>query len=392
MIKKRFYFVLILLFSGTISAFSSIVSVRILTSRVINTFIFSPLSGSYKIVADGYPIPDSEDGSGIFQMSIAGDSILLKTFEKTIGKFVSIKLYSNDPTSAFRIKAVVPESKLRTYDDALEVMLSADRKQFLLINKVDLEEYIGGVVESESGTKTSLEYYKLQSILCRTYLLANLNRHIADGYQVCDDVHCQAYLSKTRQTDIAQAVAATKGLVVVDNDLNLITAAFHSNCGGQTVNSQDVWSISTSYLKSIKDTCCLKQPHAKWQRTIPLEDWKTYLQLKHKYPIDDTIKMNTASNFSQNNGRAIYFVDKDLKIPLKVIRADFQLKSTYFSVEQKGENVIFNGRGYGHGVGLCQEGAMRMAKNNITYKNILSFYYKDVHLVDLSALSYFRKE
>jgi stage II sporulation protein D len=102
--------------------------------------------------------------------------------------------------------------------------------------------------------------------------------------------------------------------------------------------------------------------------------------------------MNSASNFSQNNGRSIYFIDKDLKIPLKVIRADFQLKSTFFSVEQVGENVIFKGKGYGHGVGLCQEGAMRMAKQKRSYKDILSFYYRDVHLVDLSALNYFRQE
>jgi stage II sporulation protein D len=393
MTGKRIYLTLLLLLAGAVSSFSAIVSVRILTSRVINTFIFSPLSGTYKVIADGRLISDvGDEGSEIFQMSISGDSILVKTFEKTIGKFSSVKFFGMEPSSSFKIKAVVPESKLRMYDENLEVVLSPDKKQFLLINKVDLEKYICGVVESESGTKTSIEYYKLQSILCRTYLLANLNRHIADGYQVCDDVHCQAYLSKTKEEDIASAVTATKGLVVVDNDLNLITAAFHSNCGGQTVNSQDVWSVSTSYLKSVKDTFCMKMPHAKWQRSIPLEDWKSYLQLKHKYPVDDTVKMNTANNFFQNNGRSIYFIDKDLKIPLKIIRADFQLKSTYFSVEQKGENVIFNGRGYGHGVGLCQEGAMRMAKQKISYKNILSFYYRDVHLVDLSALSYFRQE
>lgn len=388
---KRICIASVFVFIGFISD-AAIVSVRILTSRVINTFIFSPSSGSYRVMGDGHIVADSADASGIYQMSIAGDSILLKTFEKTIGKYASIRIYAKEQASAFKIKAVIPESKVRMYDDDLEVSLSPDKKQFLLVNKVDLEKYIAGVVESESGTKTSIEYYKLQSILCRTYLLANLNRHILDGYQVCDDVHCQAYLSKNKESDISQAVSATKGLVVVDNDLNLITAAFHSNCGGQTVNSQDVWSISTSYLKSVKDTFCLKQPHAKWQRSIPLEDWKAYLQLKHKYPVDDTVKMNTASNFSQSNGRAIYFIDRDLKIPLKVIRADFQLKSTYFSVEQQGENVIFSGRGYGHGVGLCQEGAMRMAKLNYSYKSILGFYYKDVHLVDLSALSYFRQE
>jgi stage II sporulation protein D len=392
MIKKRFCFLMILLFTGLMSASANVVNIRIFTSRIINTFIFSPISGSYKLIGDGKVVATSGDGAGIFQLSIVGDSILLKTFERTIGTFASVKIYNMSELSTFKIKAVVPESKVRTYDDGLEILLSSDKKQFILINKVDLEKYIGGVVESESGTRTSLEYYKLQSILCRTYLLANLNRHIADGFQVCDDVHCQAYLSKTKQSDIEQAVIATKGLVVVDNDLNLITAAFHSNCGGQTVNSQDVWSVSTSYLKTIKDTFCLKQPHATWQRSIPVEDWKAYLQLKHKYPVDDTVKMNSASNFSQNNGRSIYFIDKDLKIPLKVIRADFQLKSTFFSVEQVGENVIFKGKGYGHGVGLCQEGAMRMAKQKRSYKDILAFYYRDVHLVDLSALNYFRQE
>jgi stage II sporulation protein D len=262
----------------------------------------------------------------------------------------------------------------------------------MLINKVEIEKYIGGVVESESGTRTSLEYYKLQSILCRTYLLAHITRHTPEGFQVCDDVHCQAYLSRTTDADVKKGVAETKGLVVVDNDLNLITAAFHSNCGGQTVASQDVWAMSTSYLKSVKDTFCLHQTHAHWKRNIPLEDWRAYLQLKHKYPVDDSLKLNDATSFSQPNGRSVYFTDNELKIPLKTIRADFQLKSTYFSIDQQGESIYFNGRGYGHGVGLCQEGAMHMADLKKSYKEILNFYYQNVHLVDLSALSYFRQE
>ena len=394
MIKKISFRLLLacLLLSATAVSRAGIVTVRILTTKVISTFIFSPSAGSYKLYGDGRLISDSVDASAIYQMSIAGDSILLKTFEKTVGKFYSISAFYQEPNSAFKIKSVVPESKVRIYDDNITIQLTPDKKQFLLINKVDLEKYISGVVESESGTRTSLEYYKLQSILCRTYLLANINRHVLEGFEVCDDVHCQAYLSKNKEQEITRAVSETKGLVVVDNDLNLITAAFHSNCGGQTVNSQDVWSIATSYLKSVKDTFCLKQPHAKWQRSIPMEDWKAYLQLKHKYPVDDSLKMNTATSFNQNYGRSVYFTDKDLRIPLKVIRSDFQLKSTYFSVEQQGDNIVFRGRGYGHGVGLCQEGAMRMADLKYSYKSILSFYYRDVHLVDLSALNYFKQE
>ncbi|MGZ6540030.1 MAG: SpoIID/LytB domain-containing protein, partial [Bacteroidia bacterium] len=326
--KKNKLFILFLFVLLSIQSNATIVSVRILTTKVISSFIFSPIEGTYSVYGDGVLLADC-DASGIFQMNIEGDSIQLKTFEKTIGKYSSIRMAAKQNDCAFKIKSVQPESKVRTYEDNLVVSIGPDKKQFLLINKVDIEKYIGGVVESESGTRTSIEYYKLQSILCRTYLLAHITRHLPEGFQVCDDVHCQAYLNRTVDPDVKKAVYDTKGLVVVDNDLNLITAAFFSNCGGETCNSQDVWAVSTSYLKAVKDTFCLNQPHAHWKREIPLEDWKSYLQLKHRYPVEDSLKLNNATSFEQSNGRAIYFTDKDLKIPLKTIRADFQLKSTY---------------------------------------------------------------
>jgi len=380
---------LILIFAG--HSFANTVSVRILTTKIISTFIFSPLGCSYSVYGDGVLLVDC-DPSGIFQMSIEKDSIRLKTFEKDIGKFSIIKMVAKEPSAAFKIKSVVPESKVRTYDDNLDITLTHDKGQFLLINKVDLENYIAGVVESEGGKGSELEYYKIQAILCRTYLLAHLNRHILEGFEVCDDVHCQAYTHKATDKDIIKAVLETKGIVVVDNNLNLITAAFHSNCGGETCNSEDVWSVSTSYLKSVKDTFCIHQSQAHWQRTIPLEDWQAYLQLKHKHPVTENLDLVNTTSFSQSGGRAIYFKDKELKIPLKDIRADFKLKSTYFSIEQIGDSIKFKGRGYGHGVGLCQEGAMEMAKLKYSYEYILHFYYKDVNLVDVSALNYFREE
>jgi stage II sporulation protein D len=362
-----------------------------MTTKMITTFIFSPTTGSYNVYGDG-KLLENCDPSGIYQMNIEGDSIRLKTFEKNIGKFASIKMYAKGNSAAFKIKSVIPSSKVRTYDDNLEVSINRDRKQLLLINKVDLESYIAGVVESESGKKISLEYYKLQTILCRTFLLAHLNRHEAEGYEVCDDVHCQAYLNKATDYSVVEASIETQGLVVVDNDLNLIVAAFFANCGGVTCNSQDVWSLPTSYLKSVKDTFCIHSPAATWQRTIALDDWKSYLQLKHKYPPADSTKVVMPTSFNQNNGRAIYYVDNGLKIPLKTIRNDFKLRSTYFSIEQIGDSIRFNGRGYGHGVGLCQEGAMRMAELHYSYKQIINFYYRDVHLVDLNTLNYFRQE
>ncbi len=395
--KKNFLilFLLSLLFvfqaNAKFQSNGNIVSVRILTTKIISTFIFSPLGCTYAVYGDGILLADC-DPSGIFQMSIEGDSIRLRTFEKDIGKFSALKMIAKETYAAFKIKSVVPQSKVRTYDDNLEISLAPDKSQFLIINKVDLENYIAGVVESEGGKGSNLEYYKIQAILCRTYLLAHLNRHILEGFEVCDDVHCQAYSSRAGEEKILRAVLDTKGIVVVDNNLNLITAAFHSNCGGETCNSQDVWAMTTTYLKSVKDTFCISQSQARWQRVIPLEDWQAYLQLKHKYPVVDSSNIIGTTSFNQYYGRAIYFKDKDLKIPLKNIRADFKLRSTYFSIEQTGDSVKFIGRGYGHGVGLCQEGAMRMARLKYPYEYILHYYYKDVNLVDVSALNYFRQE
>jgi stage II sporulation protein D len=387
---RKTYLLLIFLFVFLFQVNASQVNIRILTTQIVNTFIFSPLDGTFSLYGDNKII--NCDSTGVYQLSLDGDSITLKTVEKIIGKYSTIKIVGNEASAAFKLKCVFPQTKVHTYDDNLEVSILSDKKQLLLINDVDTEKYIAAVVECESGKNVNIEYYKLQAILCRTYLLAHLNRHIQEGYEICDDVHCQAYLNRATEKNATLAVADTKGLVVVDNDLNLITAAFHSNCGGQTCNSQDVWAVSTSYLKSVKDTFCLNELNAKWQRTISLNEWNNYLQLKHKSIFNDTLKLIGATPFEQANGRPIYFIDKNLKIPLKNIRADFKLKSAYFSIVQVGDSIQFNGRGYGHGVGLCQQGAIRMSNLKYPYKDIIELYYKDVHVVNVSSLNYFKQE
>jgi stage II sporulation protein D len=76
---------------------------------------------------------------------------------------------------------------------------------------------------------------------------------------------------------------------------------------------------------------------------------------------------------------------------LKEIRSDFNLKSTYFSVEDAGETLIFKGKGFGHGIGLCQEGAIRMAKTGYSYSDIIHYYFKNVNIVNLNSLYFFKE-
>ena len=131
-------------------------------------------------------------------------------------------------------------------------------------------------------------------------------------------------------------------------------------------------------------------PHAKWVRRISIEDWKNSLELKHRYPVNDSVAMSNAMNLPQT-GRLVYFSDRGQRIPLRVIRSDFQLKSTFFSVVQRNDSVIFTGRGYGHGVGLCQEGAMQMAKQGYTYSYILNYYYRNINIINIDKMEFFKE-
>jgi stage II sporulation protein D len=187
-------------------------------------------------------------------------------------------------------------------------------------------------------------------------------------------------------------VEVTRGKVVVDENLNLIIAAFHSNSGGQTANSEDVWGTRTPYLKSVEDTFSTKMPNARWERKMLTDDWLTYLKIRHNFPVDDSDARQIALNFRQDS-RKTYLECNNSKVPLKNVRQDLQLKSTFFSIKPiAGDSILFSGRGYGHGIGMCQEGAMRMVRLGYSYTDILNFYYQNIQLIDLHKLNFFKDE
>ncbi len=364
------------------------INVRVLSTMKVGSVNVSIQRGEYQLYLDGIKQHDSLLAK-VFQIKMIEDSLEIRIPGDTLGKFGSFYLQAMNDTSTFRIKPIVPMSGTRTYDYDLKIVVEGG--QLFCKNSVMLESYVGGVVESESGGRSFIEFYKVQAIICRTYALAHLNRHFLDGFDVCDGVHCQVYRSKTVEPLIKEAVEFTEGQVIVDSHLNLITAAFHSNCGGETANSGDVWAANLPYLKSRRDTFCTKMPNAIWTRKIARADWLNYLETKHKYPVADSVACYKAMNMTQYD-REKEYVYGGIRIPYKVIRSDWQLKSAYFSITERSDSVVINGRGYGHGVGMCQEGAIRMAKVGYTYAYIISFYYQNVEIVQLSRLDFFREE
>ncbi len=366
-----------------------IISIRLFASYKVTAINFFQASGSYKIYGDSGEVVDSHVANISFvSVTLINDSLLLKfpNFEK---KFYSVRFVPKNAESSFKLKAVQPDYKVRIYDDELTITASANTLKMLC--KVNIEKYVAGVVQWEVGIYNSQEFNKVKTIVCRTYALGNWRRHEEEGFQLCDEVHCQVYKGKTFSQNIRDAAFETAEYILVDDSARIVTSAFHSNCGGQTMNSEDVWSRPVSSLRSIQDTFCLHKTNAIWEKSIPKDLWLDYLQTKFGCPVGDSLLCQKLLNFDQPNRQA-YLLNNQYFIPLKNIREDMKLKSTFFTIKQNGDHVIFSGKGFGHGVGLCQEGAMRMGEMGYSYTKIINHYYTNIHLIRFSQLDFFRIE
>ena len=122
---------------------------------------------------------------------------------------------------------------------------------------------------------------------------------------------------------------------------------------------------------------------------MPRRDWVAYL--KRAYGVNTTSSADLFPLLDyEPTCRGVYMNQREPLVPLKQVRADWKLNSTFFSLHEVGEDVVFEGRGFGHGVGVCQEGAMEMARRGFGFVDILHYYYAEVHLVDLGSLDFFR--
>ncbi|HNW91221.1 MAG TPA: SpoIID/LytB domain-containing protein [Bacteroidales bacterium] len=380
----RFFRVSIFIVSllvAEIACGGTFIDIHIFTGYRINTFNFTPLSGKYSVFDADKKICDILRNQTI-TFKVASDSILVYNANVKTGSFTSLNISGSGLLNNFKIKPGNYNVKERNYDDNLQI--SVEDGYFVIINQVELENYVAGVVQSEGGGSVKdNDFYLVQAITCRTYALNNIKKHAREGFNLCDSVHCQLYLGRCKTNEILAATFKTAGDVIVDKDNKMISAAFHANSGGQTVNSEDIWKIPTSYLKSVSDTFSLHMMGAAWEEKILQTNWLDYLSTRFNYPVDDPAKKNYALNFKQDK-RMVYFSDS---IPLSVIRYDLGLKSTWFSISPSGSNVLIKGKGYGHGVGLSQQGAIRMAQLGYNYLDIIKFYYKDVEVVNYDELN-----
>lgn len=357
--------------------------IGLLRSIKIRSLTLSVAEGVYYLYGDSTNF--GEFTSGSLQVHDQGVKLTLAETEHV---FKTIRIVAQGDACVLKLKSLNPASKEHLYHDDLEVDIEGGQR-IRLVNKVDMAHYLAGVIESEGGGGQHIEYYKVQALMSRTYALRNLNRHKKEGFSLCDGVHCQAYHNKLQHTPtIETAVHATRGLVMVDRSQTLISTYFSANCGGQTCDASYVWNTSVPYIQSFRDTFCIHTRQATWTATVGKYSWKHFLE--KEYGVTEEKYGSLIYNFDQQQRKAFY-IHPSLGVPLRDLRTKFNLKSTYFSTHLVGEEVVITGRGFGHGVGLCQEGAMNMARKGYTFDQIALYYFTGVQIIDSNRVQFFRQ-
>jgi stage II sporulation protein D len=382
----RFAWLLVLLV-GSLSVAGHPIKVRIFSGESPQQVTFTVVKGSYALIALNARLQALDTVAWLASskeplvLMRNGERVAATWKGKAQGKFHGYMLVGSDSSSAFSIQ--VGKSK-RTYDGDLR--LRSFKGHLQPVNVVEINRYVAGVVESEGGHMPAPEFFKAQAILARTFALKNLRKHADEGYNLKDDVTSQVYFnrpSKKHAAMIWKSVLATWDTILVDHTCEPILGVFHANSGGETVDVEDVWSRPLPYLRSRPDSFSLGQRSATWEKKVSKADFIQFLATKLGASAADVSLQKAVLNFRQDQGRKNYFVWEGKRVNLKDVRSKFNLRSTYFSVKDAGDELLLVGRGYGHGVGLSQDGAIRMDELGHDFKEILQFYYRDVEFEHL---------
>lgn len=258
------------------------------------------------------------------------------------------------------------------------------------VNIVPVDDYLRSVVPEEMPVDWPAEAIKAQSVAARSFALASRGRHASEGYDLCTTTHCQLYTGTAAEKSASNAaIKATRGEVLTYGG-KPIEALFHTDSGGMTENSEDVWGSHVPYLRAAKDTPTKTMP---WTKTISRADLERKLAAKgHDIGKIRSIALSPlaigrAAKDRTASGRVKTMTVKGTKgtatLSGTTWRSLLGLKSTLFDAKLTKDAVTFTGYGSGHGLGISQWGAKRLAESGKSYADILHHYYTGTTLQQL---------
>ena len=321
----------------------------------------------------------------------------------------------------------------QVFSGTLRLVVEADK--IVAINELPVERYLTSVISSEMSASASKEFLKAHAVISRSWLLAQMEKRkqLDNGggaffsfvkkddelirwydredhtiFDVCADDHCQRYQGITKQSTPAaeQAISETRGQILAYGD-EICDARFSKCCGGETEEFQYCWEDTPKpYLVSFHDPYCntndkniLSQVLNDYdQETIDFYRWTVeYTQQQLSELINRKLKddFGTITDLIPvergKSGRIwklkivgtkkTFSIGKELEIRRAL--SETHLLSSAFDVEKQGDRFILHGKGWGHGVGLCQIGAAVMGEQGKTYDEILLFYYRNAQIQKL---------
>ena len=376
MTNHRLFLTILLSFSFYLLSYPATVRVRLLTEEDPSYVFFRVISGKYSLKCPGIESTDLDTGEEIL-ISRYKNFIAIKISGITAFSADSAIFESISENSRFFLRTGAGGGVSGTYSGGMTCY--PDLSGLVIVNVCDIEEYIAGVVMAEGGRGKNIEYCKTQAVIARTYAYKYFEKHVSDRYNLCDDTHCQAFSGIVSDSVISRAVRETKDKVIVTPDSLLIIAAFHSNCGGETSPSEYVWLSPQPYLVRVSDPFCVRSRNSSWETTVSMGEW---LEILRKNNYTGAADNSSQFSFSQPHRTAEYKIG-EFSMPLSILRDKLGLKSAWFSVIPQNDSLYIRGKGYGHGVGLCQEGAMVMAVEGSEFDEIVRFYYPGVLITDI---------
>ncbi len=379
------------------------------------------------------------DTSGTEVQVLAGDQLVTVTSLLREGYVLCSRDYSSrlsDPAAGILSLIRVDGAP---YRGAIGFTINANNT-FRLVNTLTIDEYAYGVINSEMGYSNPMEALKAQAVVVRSYALTNMARHGTSGYDVCDSTHCQVYKGYNQENPRSnQAVDETSMLGMYHNG-EPATGYFYKNSGGYTQKAEDVWNAPVGYLKAVSDPY---SPLYSWNAEFTLSELETKLRTAG-YKTGPLTSVSVTGHNESGAVASLTFKGQEAAVTLtkekiRSVLGMTQIKSTHFSLtssqtqaskawyvqgkiqtaqagtkihvlggggtkaqleirdkyvigssgiqklegfteEITGSTLRFEGKGYGHGVGMPQDSAIAMAKEGAGFEEILKFYYKDIEI------------
>jgi stage II sporulation protein D len=286
------------------------------------------------------------------------------------------------------------------------VRVGVTEKGQLTIRTVPLEEYVQAAVLSEfapaAGDPDLVErMLEVQAIISRTYAVANQGRHARDGYDLCDTTHCQLFQPSRLKTSrwapqAADAIRRTSGGALWYDGAPAVTV-FHADCGGHTSAAADVWGgTDRPYLTGMSDDGPAAAVHATWHYQAVRSAIQRALNGDPRTRVGsrlDGVEILERDPAGRAEKIALHGAEERIvrgEALREVLTAAFgarTIRSTWFDVHRQNASIIFEGRGFGHGVGLCQAGALACIRAGANLTAILQRYFPGTTLVTMVPAS-----